>query len=36
VDLLREATTELGFVVARRRVIIDQTIILANNISTFF
>lgn len=35
-DLLRDADTELGFVVARRRVVIDQTIILANNISTFF
>lgn len=36
VDLLRQADTDLGFLVARRRVNIDQTIILANNISTFF
>jgi biphenyl 2,3-dioxygenase beta subunit len=36
VDLLRDSDNALGFLVARRRITIDQTVILANNISTFF
>jgi len=35
-DVLRGADTEAGFTVARRTVLLDQTVVLANNISTFF
>lgn len=35
-DVLRAVDTEAGFQITRRKIILDQTVVLANNISTFF
>lgn len=35
-DVIREIDTTPGFQIARRTVLLDQTVVLANNISTFF
>lgn len=35
-DVLRRANNGLGFKIARRTILIDQSIILANNLSVFF
>ena len=35
-DLIRRVDTEAGFELARRRIVIDQSTILSNNLSFFF
>ncbi len=35
-DLLRRANNSPGFMIARRTIILDQTILLARNLSFFF
>jgi len=35
-DLLRRAATPAGWQIARRRIILDQTVVLARNLSFFF
>lgn len=35
-DVLRRANNGLGFKIARRTILIDQSTILANNLSVFF
>jgi 3-phenylpropionate/cinnamic acid dioxygenase small subunit len=35
-DVLRRANNEYGFQVARRTIYLDQTMVLANNLSVFF
>lgn len=35
-DVLRRADTEAGFEIARRKILIDQSTILSNNLSFFF